>query len=118
MIQLTWNEVNGRVIEVTENNQGVFKSYLKEAAISVPEEIKYVYFKTIVSTSTYSYAYSFDGESWIDIPVQLDAKVLSDDYVNSSYGGFFTGAFVGMVNVDYSGYNLPAVFDYFRYQEV
>lgn len=117
MIQVTWNEKNGRVIELTENNQGVFKSYLKDKAISVPDDITYVYFKVIVNTAHYFYAYSFDGKIWTELPIQLDAKVLSDDYVNLSYGGFFTGAFVGMVNVDYSGYSLPAVFDYFRYQE-
>ena len=36
--------------------------------------------------------------------VQLDAAVLSDDYVLQSYGGFFTGAFVGTGGVDYAGY--------------
>ena len=117
MIQVTWNEENGRVIEVTENNQGIFTSYLKENAIVVPQEVEYIYFKTKVNTRHYLYAYSFDGENWIDVPVKLDAKVLSDDYVNQSYGGFFTGAFVGMVNVDYSGYELEAKFDYFSYEE-
>lgn len=117
MIQITWNELNGRVIEVTENNQGVLTSYLKEQAIKVPKDVEYVYFKTKVKTSSYSYAYSFDGKEWIDIPVTLDAKILSDDYVNQTNGGFFTGAFVGMANVDYSGYDLEAKFDYFVYEE-
>ena len=116
MIQVTWNEENGRVIEVTENNREVFKSYLKEQAIVIPRNVQTVYFKTIVRKTTYSYAYSFDGKEWTELPICLDAKVLSDDYVNQSYGGFFTGAFVGMVNMDCSGYDLPATFDYFRYQ--
>ncbi len=38
------------------------------------------------------YEYSFDGERFTEIPVKLDAKILSDDYVNQRYGGFFTGA--------------------------
>ena len=31
----------------------------------------------------------------------LDAAVLSDDHVAQRYGGFFTGAFVGLVAVDF-----------------
>ncbi len=117
MIHLTWNEVNGRVIEVSENNRGMYTSYLKDQAIAVPEDCSYVYFKTEAATSTYTYSYSFDGINWERIPVILDAVVLSDDYVLQSYGGFFTGAFVGMACVDYSGYRQPADFDYFSYEE-
>ncbi|MDA9461179.1 Beta-xylosidase [Enterococcus mundtii 3F] len=117
MIQVTWQEEKGRVIELTENNQGVFKSYLQEQVIPIPEDVIVVYFKTIVRRETYTYAYSFDGKTWIELAIQLDAKVLSDEYVNQTHGGFFTGAFVGMVNIDYSGYDLPAVFDYFDYRE-
>lgn len=117
MIQITWNEENGRIIEVTENNRGNFKSFLKERAIPVPEDVEAVYFKTIVRKSTYTYAYSFDGKKWEELPFKLDAAILSDDYVNQTMGGFFTGAFVGLVNIDYSGYRQPADFDYFIYKE-
>jgi len=48
----------------------------------------------------------------------LDAAVLSDDYVVQSYGGFFTGAYVGLAAVDYSGYDTTAEFDYFDYKEL
>lgn len=57
--------------------------------------MEYVWFRTKVRKQTYSYEYSFDGVTFTEIPVQLDAAVLSDDYVLQSYGGFFTGAFVG-----------------------
>ncbi|EUJ44870.1 glycoside hydrolase family 43 protein [Listeria riparia] len=117
MIHVTWNEINGRVIEVTQNDCGNLTSFLKEEAISVPDSAEYVYFKVRVEKSHYVYAYSFDGENWQDIKPKLDAKILSDDYVVQSYGGFFTGAFVGMASVDYSGYDLPADFDYFAYKE-
>lgn len=116
MIQITWDEKYGRVLEVTENNQGIFKSYLQEQAIAIPSDSEYVYLKTTVSKTHYSYSYSFDGKNWQEIPIILDAKIISDDYVNLSYGGFFTGAFVGVVNTDYSGYGLEAEFDYFKYQ--
>lgn len=70
----------------------------------MPDGVEYVWFRTKVRKQTYSYEYSFDGVTFTEIPVQLDAAVLSDDYVLQSYGGFFTGAFVGLAAVDYAGY--------------
>ena len=79
--------------------------------------MEYVWFRTKVRKQTYSYEYSFDGVSFTEIPVLLDAAVLSDDYVLQSYGGFFTGAFVGgggrLRRVRY-----PAEFYQFEYQEL
>ena len=48
----------------------------------------------------------------------LDAAVLSDDYIVREYGGFFTGAYVGLAAVDYSGYGSTAEFEYFDYKEL
>ena len=48
----------------------------------------------------------------------LDAAVLSDDHVAPRYGGFFTGAFVGLVAVDLSGYGKEAIFSHFDYMEI
>ncbi|AYG00139.1 glycoside hydrolase family 43 protein [Lactococcus allomyrinae] len=115
---VTWNEIKGHVIEVGENNRGNYTSYLKDNAIKIPEGTEYVWLRTKVRKETYSYEYSFDGKEFIEIPVYLDAAVLSDDYVVQSYGGFFTGAFVGLAVVDYSGYDVQAEFDYFDYQEL
>ena len=64
------------------------------------------------------YEYSFDGKTWHEIPVTLDAAVLSDDHVARRYGGFFTGAFVGLVAVDLSGYGKEAIFSHFDYMEI
>lgn len=50
--------------------------------------------------------------------MKLDAKVLSDDYIVQRYGGFFTGAFVGLACVDLSDYGATAEFDYFDYKEL
>jgi xylan 1,4-beta-xylosidase len=74
--------------------------------------------KCKVRKQSYTYEYSFDGETWHEVPVTLDAAVLSDDYVLQTYGGFFTGAFVGLAAVDYSGYDATATFDYFDYKEL
>ena len=115
---ITWNEVNGHVIEVGENNRGNYTSYLKDDAIAIPEGTEYVWFRTKVRKESYTYEYSFDGNEFHEIPVVLDAAILSDDYVVQSYGGFFTGAFVGLAAVDYSGYGTEAEFDYFDYKEL
>jgi xylan 1,4-beta-xylosidase len=115
---VTWNEKNGAVIEVAQNNRGNYTSYLKDDAIKIPEGTEYVWFRTKVRKESYTYEYSFDGKNFAEIPAVLDAAVLSDDYVLQSYGGFFTGAFVGLAVVDYSGYEVKAEFDYFDYKEL
>lgn len=115
---ITWNEINGHVIEVGENNRGNYTSYLKDDAIKIPTGTEYVWFRTKVRKESYCYEYSFDGKSFTEIPVTLDAAVLSDDYVLQTYGGFFTGAFVGLATVDYSGYELKAEFCDFEYEEL
>lgn len=117
-IFVTWNEKNGRVIEVAENNRGEYTSYLKNDAIKIPEDVENIWFKTKVRKETYTYEYSFDGINWIAVELELDAAVLSDDYVLQTSGGFFTGAFVGIAAVDYSGYDETAIFDHFDYEEL
>lgn len=109
---------NTRVIEIAENNRGNYTSYLRDQAVAIPNDVEYIWFKTLVRKSYYQYAYSFDGKNWSLIDVKLDAGVLSDDYVLQSYGGFFTGAFVGLAAVDYSGYDMSATFGYFSYKEL
>lgn len=116
---VTWDEKrHARVIEVAQNDFNQYTSFLKDDAIVVPEEAEAVWLRTKVRTEYYSYEYSFDGEHFTEIPVRLDAKILSDDYVNQRYGGFFTGAFVGLACVDLSGYDAKAEFDYFDYREL
>ncbi|CAG9297834.1 glycoside hydrolase family 43 protein [Celerinatantimonas diazotrophica] len=115
---VTWNEINGHVIEVSENNRGNYTSYLKNDAIKIPEGTEYVWLRTKVRKESYTYEYSFDGKNFVEIPVTLDAAILSDDYILQSYGGFFTGAFVGLAAVDYSGYELEAEFSQFKYEEL
>ncbi len=51
-----------------------------------------------------------------DINRAILSEILSDDYVNMHYGGFFTGAFVGLAAVDYSGYGSKAEFAFFEYK--
>ena len=116
---ITWDEKRGqRVIEVAQNDFDTYTSFLKDTAIAIPDDIESVWLRTKVRTRTYTYEYSFDGKTWHEIPVTLDAAVLSDDHVAQRYGGFFTGAFVGLVAVDLSGYGKEAIFSHFDYMEI
>lgn len=118
-IYVTWDEKRKtRIIEVAENTYSGYTSYLKNDAVAIPEGVTSVYLRTKVRTQFYSYEYSFDGQEWNEVPVTLDAKILSDDYVNQNYGGFFTGAFVGLACVDVSGYRQKADFADFDYKEL
>lgn len=116
---VTWDEQRkARVIEVAQNDFNQYTSFLKENAIAIPEDVDAVWLRTKVRTEYYTYEYSFDGEHFEEIPVTLDAKILSDDYVCQRYGSFFTGAFVGMACCDLSGYGEPATFRHFDYREL
>ncbi|WP_206739888.1 hypothetical protein [Klebsiella pneumoniae] len=94
-------------------------SYLKDNAIKVPDGVGSVWFRTKVHqadlqlSNTASMACRSPG-----IPVQLDAAVLSDDYVLQSYGGFFTGAFVGAGGGRLRRVRHQAEFYQFEYQEL
>lgn len=110
----TRNENDQQVLAILNCDQFVVSSGLKEDII-IPEESKGVYLKVKVSTLTYSFSYSFDGENWNEIPLEFESWKLSDDYVDQ--GGFFTGAFIGMHCVDLTGENKVADFDYFKYEE-
>ncbi len=121
-IFITKNDAGQNVIEVAENKGGLrngsYTSYLRDQAPVIPDGTEYVYFKSENRKETYTYYYSFDGETWHATGVVLDAAVLSDDYIVREYGGFFTGAYVGLAAVDYSGYGSTAEFEYFDYKEL
>lgn len=117
---ITWDEQRQcRVIDVEQNDRNQLTIFLRDHAIVVPDNVERVGLRTKVRTQTYTYEYSFDdGATWTALPVELDAKILSDDYVVQTYGGFFTGAFVGLAAVDYSGYRATADFHSFTYAEL
>ncbi|TQS75129.1 glycoside hydrolase family 43 protein [Ornithinibacillus gellani] len=114
-LQITWHEEKGRILDLTTCDNFTFDQPLKGNEIIIPEHVAYVYLRVDVQTNIYTYSYSFDGVNWTAIPINFYSYKLSDDYING--GGFFTGAFVGMQCQDGSGQNLPADFDYFKYQE-
>lgn len=107
-----------RVIDVAQCDHGVSRTFLRDQAVEIPDDAEWVWLRTRVRCHCYEYDYSFDGASWKTLPVTLDAKLLTDEYAPTGSCGFFTGAFVGMAAVDYSGYEEPAVFDHFDYREL
>ncbi|MFV0527904.1 MAG: family 43 glycosylhydrolase [Lachnospiraceae bacterium] len=113
---VTKDDEGNKVIEAAECDHHTYRSILKEQAVKIPLNTEWIWFKTIVDHLKYTYEYSFDGEKWDTIPVTFDSRILSDDYVNLHQGGFFTGAFVGLAAVDYSGYGSEATFDFFEYK--
>ena len=115
-IHVTWNEEKGRIIDLVTADNGTFSMPLAGAEIPIPDEVKNVHFKVAVRGRSYQYAYSFDGENFHTLPIELASWKLSDDYVRG--GGFFTGAFVGINAIDITGTALPADFDYFTYKEL
>lgn len=117
-IYLTWDEDRQAPVLLTaEYDFGRLVTH-REAEVVLPEGTHQVWLRTQVRTGWYTYSYSLDCEHWHGIPVRFDAAHLSDDYIAQRYGGFFTGAFVGLMAVDLSGYRTPARFASFDYREL
>ena len=116
-IEMTWHETYGRVIDVVNTDLGRSESVYEEHPAPVPDHAEYVYFKVSADGIRYRYFYSFDGAEWTAVPRIFDSARLSDEYIAAAQGVAFTGAFVGMFNVDGQGTRIPADFDYFRYRE-
>ncbi len=116
-IEMTWHETYGRVIDVVNTDLGRSESVYEEHPAPVPDHAEYVYFKVSADGIRYRYFYSFDGAEWTAVPRIFDSARLSDEYIAAARGVAFTGAFVGMFNVDGQGTRIPADFDYFRYRE-
>ncbi len=73
-----------------------------------------VYLRADVEGAALRFAWSLDGQQWMQLPVHLDYSIVSDE-AGKGEGASFTGAFVGMCAQDTSGENCPADFDYFSY---
>lgn len=115
---LTWDEDQSAPALLTaEYDFGALTTH-REAEVVLPAGTKRIWLRTQVRTGWYTYSYSLDGARWTEIPVRFDAAHLSDDYIAQRYGGFFTGAFVGLMAVDLTGYRTPAAFASFDYTEL
>jgi xylan 1,4-beta-xylosidase len=68
-----------------------------------------------VAGSSLRFSWAEEGGDWRDLPVELDASLLSDE-VGKGEGAQFTGAFVGMCCQDLEGTGRPADFAWFSYR--
>lgn len=114
-LHITRNEKKGRVLDIMACERMSVSMPLQGNEIAIPENIESVYMRVVVKADFYQFAYSFDGNEFIEIPAKFGSYKLSDDYIQES--AFFTGAFVGMHCIDTSGTRTPADFDYFKYEE-
>ncbi len=116
-IFVTFNEKTGKQeLQVAVNNRNGYSA--PAASVELPEGVHSVRLRTRVRTQNYAYDYSFDnGSTWNTLVEGLDAAQFSDEYIAASYGGFFTGGFVGLACCDVSGFYQEATFTDFLYQE-
>ena len=118
-LHLTWREGTGRVLTILSCEGGEYMYPLgdaenEKAAVSLDGDFP-VLLRVCIDHERLQFFYSRPGleGKWTSIGPALDAKVLSDEYVNRNS---FTGAFTGMCCQDLTGENLPAYFDYFEYR--
>jgi xylan 1,4-beta-xylosidase len=109
-----------RVLDITKTDRGNQTSVLGglNQQIPIPDGVKSIGMKLITRDRYYHFEYSFDdGKTWKEIVWGFESTHLSDDYTVETYGGFFTGAFVGLFNVDGTGQRIPAKYTGFKYTE-
>jgi xylan 1,4-beta-xylosidase len=94
--------------------EAIFHGY--EHRIPLPEN-QAIYLRVKVELQRLVFAWSEDGQRWNELPVELDASLLSDE-AGKGEGAQFTGAFVGMCCQDLAGTCKAADFDYFSYRPV
>lgn len=96
------------VIEVTENNQGIFTSYLKEKCNPCAAG-DWIYLLQNNSKRAFLFVCVFIWWGKLD---RYSSPIGCQGFIGwlcePKRAAFFTGAFVGMANVDYSGYELEA----------
>ncbi len=121
----TWNwvfahvsgdEEKGRVLDIMLCDRNHSSAPLNGGRIAVPGDAGRIGLRVEVRERTFRFLYSFDGKAWTALPAVFSSLKLSDEYIQQR--GFFTGAFVGMLCCDLSGFGMHADFDYFSYREL
>jgi len=87
-----------------------------EDRIPLPEG-QPIYLRARVEEASLVFSWSTDAEQWNELPLVLDASLLSDE-AGKGEGAQFTGAFVGMCCQDITGGRHPADFAYFSYRSL
>jgi len=110
---VTHDEELGRCLTLNGVDTGEMKDYLS-APVPLPGDGP-CHLRLQMRLGELRFGFSVDGERWTQVGPVLDATLLSDEY---GFDLSFTGAFVGMCVLDFSGGHRAADFDYFTYQPV
>lgn len=115
-LRVSFDEKLGkRTLGILKVDNGDFDMPMGENEVIIPEKAKEVFLRAMVNNDQLRFSYSFDGLEYIEIDLNFDASILSDEFANPMG---FTGAFAGMACQDMSGQNLPCDFRFFRYKEL
>ncbi len=101
--------VGSNTVSIYKYDKARFENLLGENEI--PVDTDKIWLRVTVHGAVGKFSYSLDGEQYEDIDMEIDATILSDDYV---YG--FTGAFVGMAAYDLKDRTSYADFKEFTYE--
>ncbi len=115
-LHLTTNGSENFLSIVTSDNF----SQIEQEPISIGKETR-VYLKGEMNHDRLQFYFSLDGEGFAEIGKELDASILSDDYVRDGdprYRPAFTGCFVGICCQDLVSNSHHADFKWFEYREL
>lgn len=115
---ISTDPVKGRHLGIMScgGDQSLRVSYpLQETPVRLPE-MKPVHLRAVGRRADLRFSWSLDGSDWTDIPLVLDASLLSDENGKED-GPNFTGTFVGVCCNDVSGMRKHADFDYLSYRD-
>lgn len=90
-----------RVIEVAQNDRNNYTSFLRENAVVVPEGVDRVWLRAKVRTQWYAYEYSFDGETWTELPASSWWMIRGDRLSNPCALAVTRSRVVGVVSSPY-----------------
>lgn len=116
-LHVTANDDGKKCLQIISYDHFEHVEVFREPVI-LPNEM--VYLKVALNGAALQFYYAIKEDEWIKAGNELNAGILSDDYVREGgtrYRPAFTGAFVGLCCQDLTGKNYPVYFDWFNYEE-
>ena len=112
-LYVTYAEHSKKCLGIMRCEKGVL-SYLIEKEYPL-DDWDNIYLKLEIEFDRIRFFYSENGQEWFVVGSEYDASILSDEHALPCG---FTGNFVGMACQDISGIQLPADFEWFKYEEL
>jgi xylan 1,4-beta-xylosidase len=116
-LHVTANEEGKKCLQIISHDHFEHVEGYEEPVLLPPGMI---HLKASLNGAALQFYYAIEVNDWIKAGPELNAGILSDDYVREGgtrYRPAFTGAFVGMCCQDLTGNNHPAYFNSFNYIE-